>query len=437
MVLEHIGGTRAGEISASVEAAIRGGGLAPGESLPPVRRLADHLGVSPATVAAAYRDLQIRGLVTASGRRGTRVSPRPPVSHRSPAVVPAGVRNLVDGNPDPAFLPDFGPALARLWPERRLYGDPATHPGLVALGAGLFATDGISPDFVLAVGGALDGIERALAAHLRPGDRVAVEDPGYPAVFDLLLALGLVPHPLPLDDRGILPDELEAALRGQVAALIVTPRAQNPTGAALDEPRAVELREVLAERPDVLVIEDDHAGPISGADVHALSGTERWALVRSTSKHLHPDLRVAVLAGDPLTIARVEGRLALGPRWVSPILQALVVELLRDPGLPAVTAAARDTYARRRTALIDALAAEGLQARGRSGLNVWVPVREEAGTVAALRSSGYAVAAGERFRFTAPAAIRVTTAVLPEDEAGGVARAIANAQRPAGGRAGY
>src|SRR5215831_10811361 len=103
-LIQHIAGTRAGEISASVEAAIRAGELGPGEALPPVRRLAEHLGVSPTTVAAAYRDLQIRGLVTASGRRGTRVSPRPPVAHQAPTAVPAGAVNLVDGNPDPAFL---------------------------------------------------------------------------------------------------------------------------------------------------------------------------------------------------------------------------------------------------------------------------------------------------------------------------------------------
>ncbi|HXM53904.1 MAG TPA: aminotransferase class I/II-fold pyridoxal phosphate-dependent enzyme [Candidatus Dormibacteraeota bacterium] len=428
MVLEHIGGTRAGEISASVEAAIRGGGLAPGESLPPVRRLADHLGVSPATVAAAYRDLQIRGLVTASGRRGTRVSPRPPVSHRSPAVVPAGVRNLVDGNPDPAFLPDFGPALARLWPERRLYGDPATHPGLVALGAGLFATDGISPDFVLAVGGALDGIERALAAHLRPGDRVAVEDPGYPAVFDLLLALGLVPHPLPLDDRGILPDELEAALRGQVAALIVTPRAQNPTGAALDEPRAVELREVLAERPDVLVIEDDHAGPVAGAAARTLCQpgvADRWAVIRSFSKSLGPDLRLALMAGDPVTISRVEGRQQLGAGWVSHVLQGLALTLWEDPEVQRLMAAAAAAYGERRRALLDALAAHDVPARGRSGMNVWVPVADEQAALGRLLDAGWAAGAGQRFRLRSGTAVRLSIGALSVEEAPAVAAALA------------
>src|SRR2546423_3654434 len=119
-LLDLIAGERAGAISASVEALVEADRVAPGTALPPVRRLADHLGVSPATVAAAYRDLQVRGLVTASGRRGTRVSPRPPVRRHSAVAVPAGVRHLMDGNPDPAVLPDLGPALAPLRPGQRL-----------------------------------------------------------------------------------------------------------------------------------------------------------------------------------------------------------------------------------------------------------------------------------------------------------------------------
>jgi DNA-binding transcriptional MocR family regulator len=427
-------GTRAGEISASVEAAIRAGDLGPGEPLPPVRRLAEDLGVSPATVAAAYRDLQIRGMVTASGRRGTRVTPRPPVRHLSPAAVPPGARNLRDGNPDPAFLPDLGAALARLRPAQRLYGEPANHPALLQRAAELFAADGISPDFLLVVGGAVDAIERALVAQLRPGDRVAVEDPGYPPVVDLLLALGLVPHPLAMDDRGIQPDDLEAALRGQVAAVIVTPRAQNPTGAALDEARTRELRELLAERPDVLVLEDDHAGPVAGAPALTLcdGGRDRWAVIRSFSKSLGPDLRLALMAGDPVTISRVEGRQQLGTGWVSHVLQGLVLELWRDPQVQRLTAAAAEAYAERRQALVNALAAHEVPAQGRSGFNVWVPVADEQVALGRLLDAGWAAAPGERFRLRSGPAVRISIGRLTPEEAPAVAAALAApSHRPA------
>lgn len=422
-----VAGRRAGEISASVEGAIRSGGLEPGEPLPPVRRLAEHLGVSPTTVAAAYRDLQIRGLATASGRRGTRVSPRPPLAHQAPAVVPPGAVNLVDGNPDPTFLPDLGPALARLHPEPRLYGERTNRRDLLELAAEAFAADGVSPDFLLVVGGALDGIERTLMAHLRPGDRVAVEDPGYPAVFDLLLALGMVPEPIPIDERGLLPDDLESALRGQLAAVILTPRAQNPTGAALDELRAAELREVLADRPDVLLIEDDHAGPVAGVPAYSLSGAapDRWAVIRSFSKSLGPDLRLAVMAGDPVTISRVQGRQQLGAGWVSHVLQTLVVTLWRDPAVQELMLRAEASYADRRRAVLDALAEHGLVAWGRSGFNVWVPVSDEQTSLRRLLDAGWAAAPGQRFRLRSGPGIRISIGRLSPDQAPLVAAALA------------
>jgi len=426
-VLPALSGRRAGEISASVEAAIRSGALAPGEALPPVRRLAEHLSVSPTTVGAAYRDLQIRGVVTASGRRGTRVSPRPPLGHQLAAPVPPGVRNLAGGNPDPAFLPDLGGALARLRPRQRLYGEPAHEPELLELAAGLFAADGISPDFLLAVGGALDGIERVLMAHLRPGDRVGVEDPGYPPVFDLLLGLGLVPVPVAVDDRGLEPDALEGALRRPLAALVLTPRAQNPTGAALDAQRARELRDLLADRQDVLVVEDDHAGPVAGAPAHTLGGDplERWAVIRSFSKSLGPDLRLAVMSGDPVTVSRVEGRQQLGVGWVSHLLQELVVALWRNERVQRLMSEGAASYGERRHALVGALAAQGIAAHGRSGFNVWVPVPDEQAALQALLDRGWAAVAGERFRLRSHPAIRVSIGQLDPGEAPAVAAALA------------
>ena len=97
--LKLITGDRAGAIAASIEAAIERDQLAAGASLPTVRRLAGHLRVSPTTVAAAYRDLQARGLLISSGRRGTRVAARLPVSHRAPDLVPPDARDLAHRGP--------------------------------------------------------------------------------------------------------------------------------------------------------------------------------------------------------------------------------------------------------------------------------------------------------------------------------------------------
>jgi DNA-binding transcriptional MocR family regulator len=239
-------------------------------------------------VAAAYRELQVRGLVTASGRRGPRVAARPPLPRHAATLVPPGVRDLTDGNPDPGLLPDLSRALATLHPRQHLYGEPGHDDELLRVAAADLAAEGVRSEFLLVVGGALDGIERTLSARLRPGDRVAVEDPGYPAIHDLLLALGMVPEPVRVDESGYLPEALEAALRRPLAAVISTPRAQNPTGAALDAERARDLRWLLRDRSDILLVEDDHAGAVAGTRLAALSAAppERWAFVRSVSKSL-------------------------------------------------------------------------------------------------------------------------------------------------------
>ena len=425
-------GSTASDLAADLEAAIRVGRLAPGERLPTVRAEARRLRLSPATVAAAYRTLRQRGCVTAQGRRGTRVSQRPPLPVRTAPVIPAHLRDLAYGNPDPALLPPLAPALRRLGRAPRLYGEPTLHPELLAHAARQLAADGIPTTGLAVAGGALDGIERVLQAWLRPGDRVAVEDPGYAAVLDLVSALGLVAEPVALDDDGPLPEEVARALAAGAAALIVTPRAQNPTGAALTPARVRALAVVLAAHPEALVVEDDHAGPVAGA--HALTlapGRARWASVRSVSKSLGPDLRLAVVAGDATTISRVAGRQRLGVGWVSHVLQGLVATLWTDPAAERRLAVARETYAARRAALLAALAARGIAAHGRSGLNVWIPVPEEAPVVHALAEAGFAVRAGESHRLRSGPAVRITIATLQPRDAPRVADAVAHALRPA------
>jgi DNA-binding transcriptional MocR family regulator len=422
-------GRSASEISRDVEAAVRDGRLVPGAALPPVRGLAADLGLSPVTVAAAYRELREKGIARGNGRAGTRITGAPPIGPRPALTVPDGVRNLQVGSPDPELLP----ALPAVTPRRRLYGEPPVTPRLGRLAAEQFLADGIDPACLAVVGGALDGVERVFGAWLRPGDRVGVEDPGYPPVLDLLAAMGLTAVAMPVDDYGVRPAALREALAKGCRAALFTPRAQAPTGAAWDRARAEELGEVLASQPDVLVIEDDHAGPVAGAPAHTIAGSrQRWATIRSASKSLGPDLRLATLAGDAVTVSRVEGRQALGTGWVSHMLQEIVAELWSDRSAGRLFARAAARYAERRHGLIDALAAHGVAAHGRSGLAVWVPVTDELAATTALLQRGWAVAPGERFRMSAPPGIRIGTGTLTPREASTLARDIAGvlARRP-------
>jgi len=428
-----ISGRSASEVATSVERGILEGRIPPGAPLPTVRALAAALRLSAATVAAAYRTLRVRGLVAGEGRRGTRVVLRPPLVVRRPPVAPSGARDLAEGNPDPALLPDLRPALRRLCGRPGLYGAVDPLPELRGLAARHLSADGIPAGALAIVGGAMDGIERVLQAHLRPGDRVVVEDPGYAGVLDLLGAMGLVAEPVAIDDFGVRPDALAAALSPETGAVVLTPRAQNPTGAAFDEARARALRAILDRHPDVLVIEDDHAGPVAGAPAYTVvhARKRRWAIVRSVCKSLGPDLRLAVLAGDATTVARVEGRRSLGTGWVSHLLQAVVASLWSDAAIERRLREAADVYTRRRRALVDALARHGIAAHARSGLNVWVPVREEAATIAAMAAAGWAIRAGEPYRLQSPPAVRITTSTLAVEDAPKVASALAQVLDPA------
>jgi len=434
MAQYRIAGASGQEIAASIERAIERGALAPGEALPSVRAIGRELGVSPTTVSAALGDLRSRGLVVTHERSRSQVSWRPPLGGalQRPSV-PAGARDLASGNPDPVLLPDPTPFLRRLEPPTQLYGGEPAVPELLALAeAELGATD-IDSKALAITSGALDGIERALGANTKPGDLVAVEDPGFAGLFDLLRALGLALRPVPIDSCGMRPDELATALAEGATAVVLNPRGQNPTGASLDGKRAGELRAVLAQAPATMVVEDDHLGPIAGVPrVTLTAGRERWASTLSLAKSLGPDLRLAVLAGDAQTISRVRGRQAVGPQWVSHLLQHLVAAMWGDKRVGAALERAASTYRDRRERLLAALAERGIEVVAPAGIAVWIPVPEEAPVVQALLARGWAAMPGAPFRLQSPRAIRVTTSTLTAAEADDLAEAIRVALQPSG-----
>ncbi|MFD5327203.1 aminotransferase class I/II-fold pyridoxal phosphate-dependent enzyme [Streptomyces sp. NPDC127092] len=422
-----ISGTTAKGIAASVERGISEGELAPGDALPPVRRLADELGVSPGTVATAYKELRGRGLVVTRGRGGTVVAEAPSVASRRPPRVPAGLVDLAGGHPDPAFLPVLRPPAE----VRPAFGSHRAAPRLAALEEltrAWFARDGVPAERVTFAHGALDCIARLLSVELRPGDAVAVEDPGFHHLLDLVPALGLRMVPVGVDAHGMTPDALRAALRAGVRAVVCTPRAQNPTGASFSPARRDELVALLREFPEVLVVEDDYTVEVEGpvAPTLAAAGLDRWAQVRTVSKRLGVDLRWAGVAGDPVTIARHDGRMLMTSGWVSHVLQETLVGLLSDPAVARLVASGEAAYAERRRALVDALGSYGIRSVGASGLNVWVPVRDESAVVNGLRTHGWWVAAGARFRIGAPTGVRITTATLVPEEAERLARDFAD-----------
>ena len=164
--------------------------------------------------------LRERGVIETAGRRGSRVRSRPAttLARAHPGRGPARRAGHDRGQPRPRAAAAAGRGV-----RRRGRHHAAGRPGstdrppvdaeLARLARAALDADGVPAGPVAVTSGSLDAIERVLAAHLRPGDAVAVEDPGWGSVLDLVPALGLRPVPVAVDDEGPLADEVERALR--------------------------------------------------------------------------------------------------------------------------------------------------------------------------------------------------------------------------------
>ena len=433
---EEIAGTSAAEIADSIRGLVDDGRLSPGDALPPVRVLADRLGVNRNTVVAAYRVLGQAGTVVTLGRGGTRVAapvPLPAEGFAQDSVL----RDVGDGNPDPARIPDLSDALASLAGRPVLYGEPVIDPDLER-----WARDWLAPDVpdaanarITITGGAVDAIERLLAQALVRDDAVALEDPCFLSAMRTVRLGGYRPVAVPVDEEGMTVAGLEAALAQGVRAVICTPRAQNPTGVSLSERRAAALRDVLANHPYVLVIADDHYSMLTRRPYHSIIGPthRRWALIRSVSKFLGPDMCLAVTATDPETADRLAMHFSPGSTWVSHLLQRLTVALVRDPAVMAAVDRAGDHYLARNVAFAERLTAHGVACTAEDGLSVWVDVHAPARAVAEqLMRRGWLARPGDEFVLEDAAAsrrLRLTVHTLSDDEAERLAADLAAAVR--------
>lgn len=399
---ETIAGRTAADIADSIRSLIDRQGLVADDALPSVRALAEQLGVNRNTVVAAYRVLAQAGLVVARGRGGTRVAATRTIAAEGTASDTV-LRDVASGNPDPRRIPDPTAVLPRVTGRPVLYGAPVIDRGLEEWARGWFA-DAVPPghDPHLAVtGGAVDAVERLLAQALTRDDAVALEDPCFLASIHTVRLGGYRVVPVPVDDEGMTVAGLQAALEAGVRAVVITPRAQNPTGASLSAERARRLREVLAPHPYVLVIEDDHFSLLSQQPYRSVVGPkhERWALVRSVSKFLGPDMCLAVTASDAVTAERLALRLGSGTTWVSHLLQRLTHALVSDDGVCAGIADAAGHYARRNADFAARLTAAGLPCRSGDGLSLWLEVSPEARVVAdGLMRRGWLARTGDEFR---------------------------------------
>jgi DNA-binding transcriptional MocR family regulator len=421
-------------IAAAIGRLISTGVIADGARLPTVRELARRLGVSPTTVSDAWRSLADVGAIEARGRNGTSArrptGPGRPRRYRRITEGPGHFElDLSTGTPDPELLPDLGPLVARV-SRQSLTSSYLDQPVLPELSEALVNSWPFAPEALTVVDGAMDALDRVSQQVLRLGDRVVVEHPTFPPMLDLLDQLGCDVVPVDIDEHGMTPAGLRAALERPAAAVFLQPRAHNPTGIALTSARASDLAEVLATS-NAIIIEDDHANEISAAPLVSLGHwlPARTVHVRSFSKSHGPDLRLAAVGGAGDIVTAVENRRLLGPGWSSRILQAVLIELLRDPAVADQLSVARNTYAERRKLVSAVLAANGIPHPEGDGINVWMQVADERAALVRLAACGVGAAPGGPFQVRPDDQqfLRVTAGLIRTDDAERVAELLVDA----------
>jgi DNA-binding transcriptional MocR family regulator len=429
-------------IAGTVSRLVMAGALPAGTRLPTVRELATELGISPTTVSQAWRTLARAGVISPRGRAGTFVLAGPPAATdprryrritRSPGRLP---HDYSTGTPDATLLPDLAPLLARVAQGGNLTLSYLDDPVLPALEKALRIRWPFPPAALTVVDGALDGLDRVTRELVGFGSRVLVENPCFPPLLDLLDVVGAEVVALPLDDEGVRPEALRAALGAaagaEPVALFLQPRAQNPTGVSMTARRAEQLADLLAGRA-VTVVEDDHSGDVATARPISLGQHVPGSTVHihSFSKSHGPDLRLAAVGGVESVVTGLATRRMLGPGWSSRLLQAVLAELLGDEETERTLAHARAVYARRREAMIAALTARGIRAQAPDGINLWMEVADEQVALVSLAARGIGAAPGAPFEAAplGPHHLRVTVGLILDQDLEVVADLLAEAAR--------
>jgi len=380
-----------GELHRQLRSAIVGGRLQPGLRLPSTRELASTLGVSRNTIVTAYDQLLAEGYISARGRGGTVIADfLPPASHRERArkpssqdlrlgpawrgsyrLIPTAERqdrrfDFIAGIPDVQSFPFqvwrrlSARALRTAARSRAGYGEPEGRAGLREAVAGHISfarAIACSPDEIVVTAGAQQAFDLLARILVVPGKTtVAVEEPGYAPLRNVLEAAGARIVSVPVDDQGIRVDRLP-----QNAKLIfVTPSHQFPLGVHLSLARRRALLDFARARGAV-VVEDDYDGEFryAGKPLDALKTLDRDETVfyvGTFSKSLFPALRLGFVIAPPWARDALVAAKQLSD-WNAPqVAQDTLASFIAEGHLARHVRKMRKVYGERREILQSALA---------------------------------------------------------------------------------
>jgi DNA-binding transcriptional MocR family regulator len=388
-------GSLAARLAFSLRSRILADLLPAGCALPPERLLAAGLAVSRSTLVTALDVLRAEGLLVSRQGSGTRVSALGPARQANGPTMAArlleaaerGINLGISAPPAAAALPPLAVTSADLLAVVPAHGyEPA---GLAVLRAALAARHTAAglpttAEEIHVTHGAQHAIDLALATLCQPGDAVAVEDPTYPGVLDVLTARRLRPVFLAGDARGPTPAGLEeAARRSGAKVAFLLPAVHNPTGRVLDPGRRQALARTL-DRLDMTVVEDNTLadltfasraprGPGRPASLARLCRRATVVSVETTSKVAWGGLRIGWLRAPAGIVERSVGQRTSGDLGCSVPAQLLARQLLDhyDELIATRRRALQGSAAR-----FSALLAEAIPGctfdRPAGGLSVWV-----------------------------------------------------------------
>lgn len=425
----------------ALRAAVLDGRLRPGARLPATRDLAASYGLARGTIITAFAQLRAEGYIAGRVGSGTYVSrvlpdyllqaPRAETVRQTP---PAGRRRhrsafarRVRPFPDLSLAPARAfrtdqPALdrfpAKLWAQlaaRRLRrvttsqlqgSGPLGYPPLQQAVADYLRTSrGVrcTAGQVVIVSGVQQALDLAARLLLDPGDRVCIENPGYPGAALVFEAYGARIAAVPVDDEGMrVPD----GRLQRVRLAYTTPGHQFPLGVTMSLRRRLALLE-WARRGGALLFEDDYDSEYryAGRPMPALQGLDRHGLVLfagSFSKVLFPSLRLGYLVLPEDLVDPVRAALSISTRHAPLLDQAVLCDFITQGHFGRHLRRMREEYAQRRAALL-----EGVRERLAGSLEI-------IGVEAGLQAAGW-LAGGRRAVAAARAAARRHIEVTPLD----------------------